>query len=518
MRGISLEPVAATQLTSEAGLLGAGDWRRFVGRTEELAVARAACDEALSGRSRLVLVVGEPGIGKTRLVEEVAAYASLRGAQVCWGHCYEGEVGVAHLPFVEAFRSYVRSRSDEQLGTELATGGPEVATLVSELRQRFPDLPPSPPLEGDAERLRLFDGIATFLAHASRADPIVLILDDLHWADKPTLLLLQYLARNLRHERVLMIGTYRDVDLDRQHPLADAVATLRRERLHERVLLRGMERDDVKALIEAISEQDAPDAFADTIFRATEGNPFFVAEVLRHLTETGALRLVDGRWVGTLESIEANLPEGVREVIGRRLDRLSEECNRMLTVAAAMPGGFVPDLVATVTGDGDDAVLDLLDDALGAQIVRERPTQAGAYEFTHALIRQTLYGELSTPRRVRLHRQIGEALETRQGSQGDALLPELAYHWFQAAPGGGGAKAVEYSTRAGDRAADQAAHEEAARYYDQALQALELDDGTAVQQRMRLLLVLGAALDRGGETERAARVLERGHRPRPRRR
>jgi len=507
LRDVSLEPAAATEITGESGLLAAGDWRRFVGRSDELAVARAACDEALAGRSRLVLVVGEPGIGKTRLVEEVAAYASLRGAQVCWGHSYEGEVGVAYLPFVEAFRSYVRSRSDEQLETELGTGGPEVATLVSEVRQRVSDLPPSPTLEGDAERLRLFDGIAMFLAHASRADPIVLVLDDLHWADKPTLLLLQYLARNLRNERVLIIGTYRDVDLDRQHPLADAIAALRRERLYERVLLRGMSRDDVKALIEAIGEQETPDAFADTIYRATEGNPFFVAEVLRHLTESGALRLVDGRWIGTLESIEANLPEGVREVIGRRLSRLSEECNRMLTVAAAMPGGFVPDLVATVTGEGEDAVLDLLDNALDAQIVRERPTQAGAYEFTHALIRQTLYGELSTPRRVRLHRQIGEALEAGRGAQADALLPELAYHWFQAAPGGGAEKAVEYSTRAGDRAADQAAHEEAARYYDQALQALELDDEAPVGQRTRLLLALGAALDRGGETERATRAL-----------
>jgi len=507
LREVSLEPVPVTEITGEGGLLAAGDWRRFVGRSVELAAARGACDEVLAGRSRLVLVVGEPGIGKTRLVEEVAAYAALRGAQVCWGHCYEGEVGVAYLPFVEAFRSYVRSRSDEQLGAELGTGGPEVATLVSELRQRFPDLPPSPPLEGDAERLRLFDGIATFLAHASRTDPIVLVLDDLHWADKPSLLLLQYLARNLRNERVLIIGTYRDVDLDRQHPLADTLAALRRERLYERVLLRGMSREDVKALIEAIGEQETPDAFADTIFRATEGNPFFVAEVLRHLTESGALRLVDGRWVGTPESIEANLPEGVREVIGRRLSRLSEECNRMLTVAAAMPGGFVPDVVAAVTGDGDDTVLDLLDDALGAQIVRERPTLAGAYEFTHALIRQTLYGELSTPRRVRLHRQIGEALEARHGSQTDAFLPELAYHWFQAAPGGAADKAVEYSTRAGDRARDQAAHEEAARYYDQALQALDLDEQVDPRQRAELVLTFGRALARAGDAERADRTL-----------
>ena len=507
LRETSLEPMAAAEIAPTIGTLAAGDWRRFVGRSEEIAAIRAACDEALASRSRLVMVVGEPGIGKTRLVEELASYAAVRGAQVCWGHSYEGEVGVAYLPFVEAFRAYVRNRSDEQLSTELATGGAEVATLVSELRQRFPDLPSSPPLEGDAERMRLFDGVATFLAHASRADPIVLVLDDLHWADKPSLLLLQYLARNLRHDRVMIVGTYRDVDLDRQHPLADTIAALRREHLYERVLLRGMDRDDVKALIEAIGEQATPDEFADTIFRATEGNPFFVAEVLRHLNESGALQLVDGRWVGTPESIAENLPEGVREVIGRRLSRLSEDANKMLTVAAAMPGGFVPDLVAVVTGGDDDAMLDLLDEALSAQIVHERPRAPGAYEFTHALIRQTLYGELSTPRRVRLHRQIGEALEAAAGAQSDASLPELAYHWFQAAPGGDIEKAVGYSSRAADRARDQAAHEEAVRYYDQAIQALELDDQADDERRAELLLSYGAALKRTGETERADRVL-----------
>ena len=509
LRETSLEPVAVAEIARSTGTLAAGDWRRFVGRSEEIAAIRAACDEALAGRSRLVMVVGEPGIGKTRLVEELASYAAVRGAQVCWGHSYEGEVGVAYLPFVEGFRAYVRNRSDEQLSTELATGGAEVATLVSELRQRFPDLPPSPPLEGDAERMRLFDGVATFLAHASRADPIVLVLDDLHWADKPSLLLLQYLARNLRQDRVMIVGTYRDVDLDRQHPLADTIAALRREHLYERVLLRGMDRDDVKALIEAIGEQATPDDFADTIFRATEGNPFFVAEVLRHLNESGALQLVDGRWVGTPESIAENLPEGVREVIGRRLSRLSEDANKMLTVAAAMPGGFVPDLVAAVTGDGDDATLDLLDEALSAQIVHERPRSPGAYEFTHALIRQTLYGELSTPRRVRLHRQIGEALEVAAGAQSDTSLPELAYHWFQAAPGGDIEKAVGYSTRAGDRARDQAAHEEAARYYDQALQALELDDQADDLRRAEILLAHGISLRNAGETKHADRVLGR---------
>jgi predicted ATPase/class 3 adenylate cyclase len=474
---------------------------RFVGRAAELDGLKAMFDESLSGRARLVMVVGEPGIGKTRLVEELGVYATVRNAQVCWGHCYEGELGAPYLPFVEALRTYVRDRSDEELRAELSTGAPEVATLLSDLRTRFPDLPASPVLDGDAERLRLFEGVAAFLANASAARPIALMLDDLHWADKPTLLLLQYLARNLRRERILIVGTYRDVELDRAHPLADMVSALRREHLYERVLLRGFDRDEVKSFIEVVGEQETPPLFAETIHRETEGNPFFVAEILRHLAESGALRRVDGHWIGTPEGVAEHLPEGVREVIGRRLSRLGDDCNRMLTLGAAMPGGFTLEVAARVLDADEDHVLDLLDEALDRQIVRERRDQSGTYEFHHALIRQTLYSELSTPRRVRLHRQILDALESLYGANLEPRLTELAYHAFQAAPGGDVAKAVDYASRAGRRAEASAAHEEAARSYDLALQALELDDTPDEHLRAELLLSLGNAQHSAGQAD-----------------
>jgi class 3 adenylate cyclase/tetratricopeptide (TPR) repeat protein len=477
----------------------------FVGRVDELNTLRTAIDRGVAGHARLVLVVGEPGIGKTRLVEEATTYASIRGARVCWGHSYEGDVGVPYLPFVEALRAYTRAVPDDVLREELGANGSEVATLVSELHQRFTDLPPSLPLAGDAERLRLFDGVTTFLQRASRDAPVVLVLDDLHWADKPTLLLLQYLARNLDRDRLVICGTYRDVDLDRRHPLADALTVLRRESIFERVLLRGLDRDGVKALIEVIGEQETPDDFATTIFRETEGNPFFVAEILRHLAETGALRRVDGEWTGTPESVAEHLPEGIREVIGRRLDRLSDAANRMLSTAAAMPSGFTLDVVRAVTGDDEDAVLDQLDEALEAQIVRERSGVPGTYEFTHALIRQTLYNELNTPRRVRLHRQIAEALEAV--TLGEPPLGELAYHWFQAAPGGASAKALEYATRAAERAMVQVAYEEAARFYDYALQAHELEDDHDSARRAALLMNLASAQRQAGDTDAANATL-----------
>ncbi|HWW55240.1 MAG TPA: AAA family ATPase, partial [Acidimicrobiales bacterium] len=478
---------------------------RLIGRGDELAQLTDAFDQTVSGRSRLVMVVGEPGIGKTRLVEELAVYASVRGANVCWGHCYEGELGMPFLPFVEAFRTYVRDRPDDELRSELSSGAPEVATLVSELRQRFADLPQSRPLDGDADRMRLFEGVTAFLRNAAIDHPVVLLLDDLHWADKPSLLMLQYLARNLRRDRVLMVGTYRDVELDRTHPLADAVAALRREHLYDRVLLRGLSTHEVKALIDAVDDQDSPLPFAEAIHRETEGNPFFVAEILRNLVETGAIVRVDGRWVGSAEAVAENLPEGVREVIGRRLSRLSYDCNRMLTAGAAMPGGFPPNVIARVLDLDEDRLLDLLDEGLAAQVLRERRDAAGTYEFSHALIRQTLYGELSTPRRVRLHRQIATALEALAST--DAHLGELAYHCFHGAPGGDVAKAVDYATRAADRARVQAAHEEAARFYDMALQALELSEDRDDRQRAELLLALGEARNRAGETDTAAAAL-----------
>ena len=286
-------PVPASAPVTQAASFG-----RFVGRAQELEALKAWFDETMSGRGRLVMVVGEPGIGKTRLVEELSVYTAVRGAQVCWGHCYEGELGVPYLPFVEALRTYVRDRADDELRAELSTGAPEVATIVSDLRVRFPDLPMSPALDGDAERLRLFEGVSAFLANASATRPLVLILDDLHWADKSTLLLLQYLARNLRRERILIVCTYRDVELDRTHPLADTIAALRREHLYERTLLRGFDRDEVKSFIDAVGEQETPRAFAETVHRETEGNPFFVGEILRHLAESGALARSTGNGSG----------------------------------------------------------------------------------------------------------------------------------------------------------------------------------------------------------------------------
>ncbi|MCB1007232.1 MAG: hypothetical protein KDB35_23815, partial [Acidimicrobiales bacterium] len=314
--------------------------------------------------------------------------------------------------------------------------------------------------------------------------------DDLHWADETTLLLLQYMVRNLDRDRILLVGTYRDMELERTHPLSETIAALRRGTRFDRVLLRGMHRDEVGELIATASGQPPPDNFIDAVHEVSEGNPFFVAEILRNLVESGAIREEDGRYVGEPEEVLANLPEGVREVVGRRLDRLSDDTNKLLAVGSAMPGGFTLEVTALVAGFDLDRALDLLDEALDALVLTERSDAPGVYEFNHALIRQSLYGELSTPRRVRMHQRIGEALEERFANHVDAHLPELAYHFFQAAPGGNRAKAKDFAVRAGDRALESAAYEEAVRYFDMALQVVDLDDAVDPSERGEVLLRL----------------------------
>jgi class 3 adenylate cyclase len=508
--------VAAVPATPQATATEGVNWDLFFGRQAEMDQLKGALDQALSGRGSLAMVVGEPGIGKTRLVEEFGVYSTLRGAQVLTGRCYEGEAAVPYLPFVEAFRKYARGRGDEELRAALGDGAPEVATLISEVRQRFPDLPEAPPVESEAERLRLFASVAGFLENASNAQPLVLFLDDIHWGDKPSLLLMQYLARRVTSSRVLILAAYRDVELDRTHALAEVLATLRRERSYERVLLRGLSERDILKWLTVANPDTAEEpgagllAFAAALYQETEGNPFFIREVLQHLIEEGKLYREDGRWTSNATSVsDLGIPEGVREVVGRRLSRLSDGCNRMLTLASTLTSGFSWEALQAVSDEDEATLLELLEEALRAQVIRERKEErSGSYDFTHALIRQTLYGELSTPRRVILHRRIGEALERLYGSHPEAHLDELAHHFYQAAPGGDVEKALGYAMRAGERAVALLAYEEAMGHFERALQVLEMREPADESRRFELLHALGHACLRADLNEKAIASME----------
>ena len=281
----------------------------FVGRQKEMGELKAALEDGLSGRGRMVTLVGEPGIGKTRTAEELVTYAGLRGCQVLWGRCYEEQGVPPYWPWVQAIRSYVREQEPEQLRSEMGSGAADIAEIVSEVRERLPDLKPSPQLDSpESARFRLFDSIVTFLKGASQGKPLVLVLEDLHWADMPSLLLLEFFTRELTGARLLLVGTYRDVELNRQHPLSETLAQLTRERVFDRILLRGLSEGDVGRFLEVTSGISPPRGLVRAVYTQTEGNPLFVTEVVRLLVQEGEL---SPEKAGERESWEVRIPEGV---------------------------------------------------------------------------------------------------------------------------------------------------------------------------------------------------------------
>jgi class 3 adenylate cyclase len=469
--------------------VGRFTWGRFVGRERELTELKARLEEALSGKGSLVMVVGEPGIGKTRLAQELGVYARLRGCQVLLGTCYETEGSLPYIPFVEALRQYAMSRPAEALQSELGDAASDVAKLVSEIRTRLPDIPPSAPQDPETERYRLFESVASFLISASRSNPLLLLLDDIHWADKPSLLMLQHLARRLKGSRLLVVGTYRDVELDRRHPLSQVLAELRRERLYERFLLHGLSEGEVETFIADAAGHRVPHEFALAIHEETEGNPFFIEETLRHLVETGVIYRRNGQFVSDATTIsEMGIPEGVREVIGRRLSRLSEPCNQALSFASILGREFDFDVLQTFAEMEEDALLTALEEALDAQMITEEKARGGpAYRFTHALVQETLYGELSIARKQRLHLRAGQAIEKTRAGRLEALVPQLAHHFRE---GNDPPKAIQYSLQAAEAAGRVYAWEAAVSHGEAALELME-EQGDNLELRAQVLERLG---------------------------
>ncbi|PKB63658.1 MAG: hypothetical protein BZY80_06220 [SAR202 cluster bacterium Io17-Chloro-G2] len=443
----------------------------FVGRQREMGDLKACLEDALSGRGRLATLVGEPGIGKTRTAQELATYAGLRGARVLWGRSYEEQGVPPYWPWVQAIRSYVRESDPEQLSSEMGAGSADIAEVVSDVRDRLPGLPPAPKLEPEQARFRLFDSITAFLKTASQRQPLVLVLDDLHWADQPSLMLLQFVARELGGARLLIIGTYRDMELSRQHPLAEALGELTRERLFQRVLLRGLAQEDVGRFIEMAAGVTPPSALVTSVHTQTEGNPLFVTEVVRLLVQEGELSSAKVR---ETDSWNVRIPEGVREVIGRRLNRLSQRCNETLTTASILGREFTLDQLKPLSEDtSEDRLFEILEEALAARVIEELPQSVGRYQFTHALIQETLAQELSTTRKVRLHARIAEALEELYGADAESHAAELAHHFGEAVTVTGSNKLVQYAMLAGERALDGYAHQEALAHFQGALDTKE---------------------------------------------
>jgi DNA-binding SARP family transcriptional activator/tetratricopeptide (TPR) repeat protein len=470
--------------------------RVFVGRDTELERLGVLWQEAAAGpERRLALLAGEPGIGKTRLAAELAATLPGRPGDhlVLGGRCDE-DLGVPYQPFVEALRHYVA-----HAGTS-----PELGRYAGELARLVPELASIPesasPMQADpeTERYRLFDAVAAWLSALSAERPVLLVLDDLHWATKPTLLMLRHILRFGEPMRLLVVVTYRDTDVGRGHPVTDWTADLRRETGVERFALSGLDLAGVLAFVEAAGNPAAAErsdgdgelqAIARAVWAETDGNPFFIAELLRHLAEAGKVERRGDLWFATVEVGELGIPEGVREVIGRRLSRLTPSANRVLSVAAVAGAEFESAVVGRAGEVQEDDLYDALEEAVAARLLTESGPR---YGFSHALVRATLYDSMGSPRRKALHARVAEAIEGLHAEALDDHLPALVHHWAEADP----KRAVDYAARAGHRALAQLAHDEAARFYRQALDLLADPEDT---RHLPLGVCLGEAQRRAGD-------------------
>ena len=470
----------------------------FVGRVAERAAIDAAWRAAEVGHRRVVLVSGDPGVGKTRLVAEAAVAAYERGAIVLFGRC-DDELGIPFQPFVEGLRHVVRYTPAAQLARRLGRYGGELGRLLPELAERA-DLPARIASDAETERFRLFDAVTSWLVALAAEAPVLFVIDDLQWATKPTLLLLRYLAQCSEVSHVCVVATYRQTDLGAEHPLTELLADLRREAGIARLPLSGLTEQDIAELLANTARQDPGldgDHLASVIHAETDGNAFFVAEVLRDLVESGKVLGRNDR--RSLESPpgELSIPESVREVVGRRLGRLGTQVNQVLELAAVAGLQLDVAVLAAAHDVAPDELLVALDDAATAGLVRYG--SIGRHRFAHALVRTTVYDGLPLARRVRLHRRIAEAIERVHSQRLDEHLSELAYHFAQATVGGDVARAVDYSTRAGDRAMAQLAHDEAANYYRQALDLLDAAEAPTDSRRAGLLVALAEAQARAGD-------------------
>jgi predicted ATPase/DNA-binding SARP family transcriptional activator len=468
----------------------------FVGREPELELLEGGLEDALSGRGRLFLLVGEPGIGKSRLADEFASRAKQRGAEVLWGRCWEAGGASAYWPWVQSLRSYVRTRNSEALRSLVGGRAPELAQLLPELEDLYADLPAPRTLDPDSARFRLFDSVTGFVGNAAREQTLVLVLDDLHAADEPSLLLLRFLASELAEMPAVVVGTYREEEAAQDEPVSASLSELRRLPSQE-LRLGGLSQADVASFVELSTGLKPSERLLTALHTETDGNPLFVGETVRLLASEG--RLTETPDVGW----HVEIPPGVHEAIARRLRRLSKECRRVLTLASVLGREFSLEALEQASELPQEELLTMLDEAFAARVLGEVPGAIGRMRFSHARVRDALYNDLSTARRAQLHLRIGEALEALYAADPEPYVAELAHHFFLAGPGGDLDKTVDYTRRAGDRAVALLAYEEAVRHYEFALRALERRDRKDDRGQCQVYLALGDSLAKAGNMPEA---------------
>ena len=473
-----------------------------VGRETELQVIADAYKHVVENDGQEILLVsGEAGQGKTTIVAEAARSAFERGACVLFGHCEE-DLARPYQYFAEALAHYITQGNEVEIRALVETYGSGLARLVPAVNG-ISDLSSSKTTDADTERYLLFAAAVGMLAAIAEQQPVVLILDDLQWADPGSLALLRHLAATDQVRRILILATYRDSELAQADALRDTLGAVRRHRGVSRIELKGLDDDDVVAFFESAAGHVLDDAGVDlahAVYRETDGNPFFVGEVLRHLSETGAIYQDSaGRWVAENALHQTTLPDSVREVIGGRVARLGRASGHVLSYAAVIGRDFDLELLARATGTSADELLDILDAAMAAALVGELSDVPGRFSFTHSLIQHTLYQDLSATRRSRAHRVVAEALEDLCGERPGARVGELARHWVAAVQPVEPEKAVVYSRQAGDAALAALAPADALRYYSQALDLLARAAGPDALLELDLLIGVGTAKRQTGD-------------------
>jgi predicted ATPase/KaiC/GvpD/RAD55 family RecA-like ATPase len=454
-------------------------------------VLKEAVYRAVHGEGGLVFVHGEAGIGKTRLVRELGAYARSRGVQVLYGRCpalFRMDGVPPYILWKEVIKDYLETCTPEQLHRVIGYYPAEVAKLVPEISQTLRSIPQSFPISPEQEQNRLFEAVSQFITNISRETPLLVVLDDLQWTDPSSLLLLHYLARGVQRTPLLLLGAYRSSDINDKHPLSPVLTELNRERLPQSISLKRMSLDDISEMIRQILEQDdVPTEFCKMVYEKTRGNPFFAEEVIKSLKEEEVIYREENKWkIKEVSRIE--FPETVKSVLKTRFARLDEECQSVLTFASFVGNDFTLEAMCALTGIEENKLLELIDKILKTGLIKEREVRGeGVCSFADILVRDVVYDEVSLLKRKKLHGVVGRALEKAYAKKIDEHFGELASHFLES---GDKDKALDYFLKAGEKAQKVYANNEATSYFQSALALLEEREGELPEKR-RILERLG---------------------------
>jgi ABC-type oligopeptide transport system substrate-binding subunit/DNA-binding SARP family transcriptional activator len=488
---------------------------RLVGRERELAFLHDCWQRAEAGQGELTFVSGEAGVGKSRLVGEFAGRLRWQGTRVLWGRCYEFERVLPYQPVADALRSALATLDPSELDGAPAWIVSEVMRLVPEMAERCPGVQVPVSIRSGQDRARLFDGVTRFLAQLSSCGALLVVLEDLHWATESTLHLLHYLARHLVDRSILLVGTLRPEAVGQYHPLYALQQQLRQEGMAESLSLPRLSPEAVRAmLVEMSGAGEAVVPLAERLYRETEGNPFFVIEIVRALFETGVLCLGERAWQGDFSHLSEGmlpLPAGVSDAIEARVRRLGADTQEALHLAVVLGREFDFDLLNAAWGRGGDTLLQALDDLLRHRLIEEGTGPTGRdYAFTHHKIQEVVYQKMGERHRQRAHAHVAVVMESLYGSRAELSLGELAFHFeigwrYDESLVG---KAIGFLLRAGDRARGLYAHEEAIDYYQRALVLLRAERD--YEQASRTLMKLGLTYHNAFDFPQARQAYEEG--------